>query len=95
MGHMQSGELTVGSHIILSSRPPAQEMGISGPQRDLDIIKGRGQRRTPEIKPGRLWIFSSLTQVQETDRGLSQTVTKSPTCSAISVTAPGLSCAQL
>lgn len=51
--------------IILDSGPPVPEMGISGPQCDLAIMKGRGDLSLlkpggvanavmPEIKLGRL-----------------------------------------
>lgn len=39
---MHYGVYIGGSDINLDSDPPASDMGISGPQSDLDIIKGRG-----------------------------------------------------
>lgn len=97
------GELLVGSHIILHSGPPAQRWVFLVHSVTLTLLRGGAIRAlksggvantaTPEIKAGRVRTFSSLTQVQETDRGLSQTVTESPTCSAVSLTAPILTCA--
>lgn len=91
---MRYGEQGVDSDIFLGSGHPAPELGISGPQHDLDIINGRGDwvlksggganAATPGIKLARCEL-SPHSHSAETDRGLSQTVIKSPTCSVISL----------